>query len=434
MSTRFDVVVVGAGPAGSAAALTLARAGHRVALVERGPYAGSKNMYGGVIYGRVLDSLIPRWWEEIPFQRWVVRRSTMVLSDERSLSVDFRMPAWGAPPHNGCTALRPDFDSWLAGRAEAEGATLITSTTVTAVRRDAAGRVTGVVTDREAGELETSIVVACDGVNSLIARQAGLYPRFSSHHMTLGVKEVLALPREEIDRRFSLSGDEGADYEILGAAGGVPGGAFLYTNAESVAIGLVLDVNGLAAAARRPEELIGELKSHPTIAPLVRGGELVEYSAHLIPAGGFDAMPELVADGLLIAGDAAALCLAAGIWLEGVNFAIGSGMAAGEAASEALATGDVAAAGLRGYRRRLEAGFVLGDHRRLRRAPVFEMSDRVQRLYPGLMCDLAEGLFTVTNPTPKRGALAIAREAARRRGLRLRAAARDGWTALRTYG
>jgi len=52
----------------------LARAGVNVALVERGPFPGSKNMYGGVVYGRILDTLIPRWWEEVPVERWITRR------------------------------------------------------------------------------------------------------------------------------------------------------------------------------------------------------------------------------------------------------------------------------------------------------------------------------------------------------------------------
>src|SRR5215207_6919727 len=72
----YDVIVVGAGPAGSCAATVLARAGRSVLLLERGPFAGSKNMYGGVVYPRILDGLHPRWWEDAPIQRWVTRRTT----------------------------------------------------------------------------------------------------------------------------------------------------------------------------------------------------------------------------------------------------------------------------------------------------------------------------------------------------------------------
>src|SRR5439155_1714751 len=121
--------------------------GRRVALLERGPFPGSKNMYGGVVYGRVLDRLIPGWWDEIPVQRWVTRRATMVLTDTQALTVDFRTQRWGDAPYNGCTTLRPEFDSWLAERAVAAGAVLIASTTATSLRRDEQGRVTGVNTD-----------------------------------------------------------------------------------------------------------------------------------------------------------------------------------------------------------------------------------------------------------------------------------------------
>src|SRR5262249_36075292 len=141
----------------------------------------------------------------------------------------------------------------------------------------------------------------------------------------------------------------------------------------------------LAAQQRRPEELIAGLKVHPAIAPLVEGGEVKEYSAHVIPEAGLAMMPKLTGDGMLVAGDAAALCLAAGIWLEGVNFAMASGIAAGEAAIEALASGDTSRAGLGGYERRLEATFVLRDHRKLRHAPELVLSDRVQHLYPRLV-------------------------------------------------
>jgi electron transfer flavoprotein-quinone oxidoreductase len=428
-----DAVVVGAGPAGAAAALVLARAGRSVLLVERGPFPGSKNMYGGVVYPRVLDGVLPRWWDEAPIQRWVTRRSTMVLTDTQALSVDYRTGAWGEPPYNGATAYRPDFDAWLAGKAEAAGAQLVCSTTVTGLLRDG-GRVVGVRTDRPGGEISAGLVIAADGVNSFVAKEAGLYGPVDSSHFTVGVKETLALPKEVIDERFGVRGRHGVDIEILGGTGGVNGGAFVYTNLETLSVGVVLKLPALAAQQRRPEDIIAGLKAHPAIAPLVEGAELKEYSAHVIPEGGWRMIPQLASDGLLVTGDAAALCLAAGIWLEGVNFAIGSGLVAGEVAAGALGAGDTSLARLGTYRRRLSRSFVLADHKRLRNVPHLVLSDRVQHRYPQLACAVAERMFRVDNPVPKPGLRRILRQEATRAGVRLRDVARDAWTAARGFG
>ena len=433
----FDAIVVGAGPAGSSAALVLARAGRKVCLVERGPFPGSKNMYGGVVYGRILDTLVPKWWEEAPIQRWVTRRATMIMTDTQALTIDYRTDAWAMPPHNGATAYRPDFDSWLADKAVAAGATLVCDTVAKGLLREGDrpdGAIVGVRTDRPDGDLTAPLVIACDGVNSFLAKEAGLYGDVDPANYTVGVKETLALPREVIEQRFNVRDRDGVDYEILGCTQGVPGGGFLYTNLDTVAVGVVLKVPALAKQSLRPEEIIARLKAHSAIAPLVEGGEVKEYSAHLIPEAGYDMIPELAADGMLVAGDAAALCLAAGIWLEGVNFAIGSGIAAGEAAAEALDRGDVSAAGLAGYRARLEGNFVMQDHKKLRQAAHVIMGERNQLHYPRIACNIAEGMFQVENPQPKPGLRRIVQREVRRSGLRIRDLARDARDAVRSFG
>ncbi len=159
-----------------------------------------------------------------------------------------------------------------------------------------------------------------------------------------------------------------------------------------------------------------------------------EYSAHVIPEAGLSMMPQMTGDGILIAGDAAAMCLAAGLWLEGVNFAMASGIYAGEAAVEALASGDASAKGLAGYERRLNDTFVLRDHKRLHRAPEIVLSDRVQHLYPQMIANSVERMFRVDNPTPKPGLVRVLNQERKRAGLKVRHVVRDTLEGLRTFG
>lgn len=402
---KFDVIVVGAGPAGSIAALLAARAGLSVGLIERGEYPGAKNVSGGALYNtRFLDELIPRFWEEAPVERYLTRRIITIMSPESALSVDFKTENFARPPYNGFTVLRPKFDRWLAGKAEEAGALLITSTVVddliyegpSAADSAAPGqrRVIGVRTRRADGDLYANIVIACDGVNSFLAKKAGLQREIKAEELTLGVKEVIALDRQTIEDRFQLNGDEGMTNEFVGnASGDVFGGGFLYTNRDSLSIGVVTQIRDLAQKRVKPYELLEQFKRHPSVAPLLKGGVVKEYSGHMIPEAGVAMMPKLYTGGMLVCGDAAGFVFATGLFLEGMNYAMASGAAAAKAAIEAHQARDFSAEQLSIYQRKLERDFVLKDLKHFKHAPEFVNNPRLQNSYPDMICRIAEDLF-----------------------------------------
>jgi electron transfer flavoprotein-quinone oxidoreductase len=426
----FQAIVVGAGPAGSSAALTLARAGVDVALVERGAYPGEKNMFGGVLHRMpALERIFPDFWDRAPLERHIVKKVVTFMTPGRSLNVEYETESFDEPPYNGYTIFRPKFDRWLAEEAQKAGATLIARTTVDDVILEN-GKVAGIRVLRGDGELRAPAVVAADGVLSFVSRQAGLRrPRFDVKNLALGVKAIMELPKEVIDDRFGLVRNQGASREFLGCTGEVHGGGFLYTNYDSISVGLVMQLASLRESGKTPYDLLNGFLEQPQLAKLVRGARLLEYSAHLIPEGGYEMMPHLVGDGIVVAGDAAAFCYAKGPNLEGINLAAHSGTLAGEAIAEAHAAKDCSARGLSGYRRKLEESFVLKDLKNFRRAPRLLEIARLYRDYPELICDYMDRVYRIDG-NPKEGLIDMLLADARKK-VGTANLIRDAWTAWR---
>ena len=249
-------------------------------------------------------------------------------------------------------------------------------------------------------ELLADVVIAADGANSLLAEQAGLGRKPSPHQVAVGVKQVIELSPEVINQRFQLSNEQRAACLYVGSCThGMPGGGFLYTNKSSLSLGLVVKASEFETGQYKISEMLEGFKEQPAIAPLVEGGRVGEYSAHLVPEAGLSMAPNLFGDGILVVGDAAGLVLNLGYLVRGMDLAIASGEAAALAVGQARSAGDYSRSKLSVYQELLKSG-VLRDMEQYRRAPDFLENKRLYKLYPELAAGLVSEMFTVDGSPP----------------------------------
>jgi electron transfer flavoprotein-quinone oxidoreductase len=149
----FDVIVVGAGLSGSAAAAIAARGGLKVAVIERGQNPGSKNYFGGALYTHSLLEIYPDLWDrKPPLERPVTETGFWFLSKDGLVKATVQGGKVNSQPIDAYVALRAKFDAWWAEQAQKEGAFIIPKTLVVDFIREN-GKVVGVVTDRAQGEI-----------------------------------------------------------------------------------------------------------------------------------------------------------------------------------------------------------------------------------------------------------------------------------------
>ena len=393
---KISVIVVGAGPCGVAAAITVARAGHKVLLVERGNFAGAKNMFGGAMYSEPLKEIFPDFESSAPVERYTAENRYAVLTDEQGTVICHRNKK---DSKNSFSVIRAEFDKWAVEQAKKEGVYFAPNTVVRSLITDK-GKVVGIKTDLE--EYYCDIVILADGVNSLLAKQIGLRKNFQPEQVALGVKEVIKLDKETIENRFNIGENQGVIYEIMGGAlKEMLGLGYIYTNKESVTIGIGVALDELKRIKKKPYDLLDEIKQHPVIEPLIKGGELLEYSAHLIPEGGFNGIPRLYDDGVMVAGDAA--MLVNNIHWEGTNLALISGKFAGETAVEALINNDFSKNSLELYQKKIENSFIWKDMKSYKNL-MPTMASRAKSFlgfYPSKISEFFDA-FTTVNSVPKK--------------------------------
>lgn len=359
MPDKFDAIVVGAGPAGIACAYELAKAGVNVILLERGEYPGSKNVMGGVLYRKMMEEIIPDFHKEAPLERPIVEQRFMMMDKESAMTFCYKGLEWAKEPYNNFTVLRAKFDQWFAQKAVEQGALLINETVALECIVEN-GKVVGVKTDRPDGDLYADVVVLADGVNSLLAKGLGFHKEFRPDEVALATMEIMKLDKKVIEDRFNLEENQGCTIEMFGdATKGILGTGFLYTNKDTLSIGVGTLLSGMIKHKLKPYHLLEYVKTHPMIRPYLQGAEQAEYLAHLIPEGGYYSMPKVVGDGVLVVGDAAQLVNA--IHREGSNMAMTSGRLAAEAIVKAKEAEDFSEETLDVYRKELMKSFVGQD-------------------------------------------------------------------------
>ncbi len=356
--TKFDVVVIGAGPAGSSAAYLLAKEGFKVLMVERGRGPGTKEVYGGKIYAAPLREVWPELDKEAPIHRWVTREKMSLVYGDRITTIDYKLARGVA-----FTTYLTEMAKWMAGKAVEAGAILVDEVVVEEIVEEN-GKVVGIRSGPD--KIYADYVIDAEGVNRILLEKLGLVEKIDPETVALGVKEVIKVGEKNINERFGLEKGEGLAWLLAGdITRGIPGGGFIYTMKDTVSVGLVLHIGKALETAQKGalQEsvplLVEKLRLHPFFKRFWKDADVMEYGAHMTIEGGLRFMPKkLYMPGLLVVGDAAGLLLNTGYTIRGVDYAVYSGKLAAETIVEAHNNGGPTEENLAKYEEKVKNSFI----------------------------------------------------------------------------
>jgi electron transfer flavoprotein-quinone oxidoreductase len=432
-----DAIIVGAGPAGSAAALRLAQKGLKPVIIDRGMPVGSKNLSGGVLWGNDLAELLPDWQEEAPIERYILNKKVGFLSEDDATVLDFHFNDWNTPPYAGWSVLRAKFDTWLAEKATEAGAAVLSGINIDSLIEEN-GKIVGIRQGDD--ELRAPVVIIAEGANPRLMLKHGLtydpeQTRYDHSDYMIGVKEVFELNQEKLEERFLLDGNQGIAGEfILGnVPDGVMAGGFFYTNRNTLSVGVVVHLDSFTAsqdksANMQSYKVIEYFKNHPYIARLLKDATSIEYGAKLVPEYGYKKFPKHFGDGFLVVGDAAGFTFSNGLVIQGINYAIKSGILAADAVIEAKQRNDYSASSLQNYQAKLKDSYIYKDFKNFQNVKKMTKNPRLFHVYPAGLNNAFKELLT-EDGSPKDHVLKTVLRNFKKSGAGIFALLKDGFTA-----
>ncbi|MHA2100941.1 MAG: FAD-dependent oxidoreductase [Candidatus Kariarchaeaceae archaeon] len=425
---KTDVIIIGAGVAGSSAAIRLAQKGIDVVLIDRAMPIGSKNLSGGVLWGDDLSEILPNWREEAPVERYLVNKKIGLLSEDDATIFDLHFNSWNEYYCPGVSVLRVPFDEWLAEKAGEAGAAVLSGISIDELIIEN-GKVIGVRQGEE--ELFANVVIIAEGVNNQLLLKhhmtyVGEQERYNPRDMMLGIKETIHVDQKIMEERFLLSEMQGMAGEFV--LGNLPNqvnaGGFFYTNKDSISIGVVIHLDSLSTDDRS-YQIMEYYKLHPYIAKLIKDGETTEYGAKLVPEYGIKRLPKLYGNGFLVIGDAAGFVFSNGMVIQGMNYAIKSGILAADAIMEAKKTNSYDEKALQYYEKILKKSYILKDLKKFRKVKSITKNPRIFHSYPDAINNTFKEMLTEKGE-PKEKTIRIALRNFRKSGVGIFSLMKDG--------
>ena len=359
-SMEFDVVIIGGGPSGLAAAVRLGQLAREsgnelsVCLVEKSSEIGAHILSGAILDPQAFNELFPDWEERgAPLNAPVTADEYYFLLNRKS-KVAVPKPIIPAPIHNdGNYAISlGNLCRWMAVQAEKLGIMLLPGFAATEILYNHQGTVVGIATgdmgvDRNGNpkasfqpgyELRAKYTLFAEGCRGHLGKQ--LIQRFDlqkdsgTQHYAIGIKELWEIPKEN----HQLGRVQHTLGWPLGRIGGATGGSFLYhLENNQVSLGLIVDLS-YRNPYLSPYDEFQRWKHHPLIAEQLTGGMRVAYGARAIVKGGITALPKLCVPGAAIIGDDAGFLNV--LKIKGSHTAMKSGMLAAESAHHAISAGE----------------------------------------------------------------------------------------------